>query len=400
MYRTADAGETWELTATPWSPPGVSAGFPIDMQCDPTNVDRVFVNNYGGGNYLSEDGGKSWKSASTGYTGAQVFEMGLDPNHPARVYTMTFSGLWRSEDGGLTWIGIRNGPEGMDAYRTIAVDPENSSHIFSGQYGFIESWDGGKSWAMNWDIAVLYDQDFNLENTLGGIPTFGFASSDSDRIYVGFSHELCALNHEPDCSIDNRYQGPVMLVSSDGGSSWDTAVDNNLKGRDIRSIAVDRVDPNIVYAATDLGIYKTINAGGTWTALTVPTSNPSAYAVAVDPGDSNTLLASIDRGGLYQSTDGGQTWKNASAGLEPNGSISAIIFDPSNNDLVYVSDFLSGVFRSADSGSTWTKINTGLHSRAISDIVISSDGNHLYAGSNEDGVYRLDLNGVPPAGEQ
>ena len=143
MYRTADAGKTWELTSRPWSPPGVSAGFPIDMQCDPSNVDRVFVNNYGGGNYLSEDGGRSWEGASSGYTGAQVFGMGLDADHPARVFAMTFSGLWRSEDSGLTWTGIRNGPEGMDAYRVIAVDPEDSSHIFSGQYGFIESWDGG-----------------------------------------------------------------------------------------------------------------------------------------------------------------------------------------------------------------------------------------------------------------
>lgn len=398
MYRTADAGVTWELTARPWSPPGISAGFPIDMQCDPLNVDRVFVNNYGGGNFLSEDGGKSWIGASTGYTGAQVFELDFDPDHPARIYTMSFSGLWRSDDGGVTWIGIRYGPEGFDAYRTIAVDPENSSHIFSGQYGFIESWDGGLSWSENWDISSMFDQNISLESTLGGIPTFAYAPSDPNRIYVGFSHELCALNHEPACSIDNSYQGPVMMVSSDGGSSWNSAVDNTLMGRDIRSVSVDSFNPDIAYAATDLGVYKTVNAGDSWTELTAPTSNSSAYAVAVDPGNSNQILVSIDRDGLYRSTDGGQTWKNASAGLEPNGSVSTILFDPSQNGVVYVSDFLSGVYQSTDSASTWTKINTGLHSRAISSMVISGDGNHLYAGSNEDGVYRLDLNSLPPLG--
>jgi len=83
--------------------------------------------------------------------------------------------------------------------------------------------------------------------------------------------------------------------------------------------------------------------------------------------------------------------------MEPNGSVSAIVFDPANSGVVYASDFLSGVYRSEDSGSTWLKINNGLHSRAISEIVISSNGNHLYAGSNEDGLYRLDLNGVQPA---
>lgn len=82
--------------------------------------------------------------------------------------------------------------------------------------------------------------------------------------------------------------------------------------------------------------------------------------------------------------------------MEPNSSLSAIIFDPVNTGTVFASDLLSGVYQSKDSGSTWTKINTGLHSRAIADIVISANGNHIYAGSHEDGVYRLDLNGVPP----
>ena len=172
-----------------------------------------------------------------------------------------------------------------------------------------------------------------------------------------------------------------------------------LKGRDIRAVSVDSANAEIAYAATDQGLYQTTNGGDTWTELPVPGANPSAYAVAVDPGDLKHLLVSIDRDALYQTTDGGQTWMKISAGLEPNGSISAILFDPAHQDLVYVSDLLSGVYRSADSGSSWTRINTGLHSRAISEIVISADGNHLYAGSNEDGVYRLDLTGQPPLAE-
>ena len=95
--------------------------------------------------------------------------------------------------------------------------------------------------------------------------------------------------------LRNRYQGPVMLVSSDGGSSWNSAVDDNLEGRDIRAVSVDSANAEIAYAATDQGLYQTTNGGDTWTELPVPAANSSAYAVAVDPGDSNHLLVSIDR---------------------------------------------------------------------------------------------------------
>ena len=397
MYRTEDAGITWQLTASPWSPPGVSAGFPIDMQCDPRNVNRVFVNNYGGGNYLSEDGGKSWTDASEGYTGAQIFGIDLNPNDPARIYAMSFSGLWRSDDGGNTWTGILFGPDDFDAYRAIAVDPNDSKHIFSGQYGFIESYDGGANWTVNWDMGTIYDGEISPESTLGGIPTFAFASSDTNRMYVGFSHELCALNHEPNCTAENQYTGPVLMVSQDGGNSWTRTADANLADRDIRDLAVDPTNEDIVYAASDLGVFKSENGGKNWAELPAVSQETSTYSIAVDPANPQHVLIGVDRDGAYQSLDGGMTWKNASAGMEPNGSVSAIVFDPANPMVVYASDFLSGVYRSEDGGKTWGKINNGLHSRAISEIVISADGNHLYAGSNEDGMYRLDINGVPPS---
>ena len=81
------------------------------------------------------------------------------------------------------------------------------------------------------------------------------------------------------------------------------------------------------------------------------------------------------------------------AGLEPNGSMHDIVFDPTNPSVVYASDIYSGVYRSTDSGEIWTKINSGLQSRATRGLTISADGQHLYVGTNEDGVLRLDLSG-------
>ena len=67
-------------------PPGVLAGTPIDFQCDPRDPNRVFANNYLGGNFLSEDGGKTWSNASDGYTGAQVIGVAIDPKNPAQIF--------------------------------------------------------------------------------------------------------------------------------------------------------------------------------------------------------------------------------------------------------------------------------------------------------------------------
>ena len=396
MYRTTDAGKTWELTARPWSPPGILAGYPIDMQCDPRDEDRVFVNNYGGGNYLSEDGGKTWTTASVGYTGAQVFDIDIAAGYPSRVYIMTFSGLWRTDDAGQTWIGIRNAPDGYDAFRFIAADPQNSDHVFSGQYGFLESDTAGNSYKVNWDISEIYDDEITFESTNGGIPTFVYAPSDASRIYVGFSHELCALNHEPGCMSEYRYKGPGFMVSKDGGASWEIAVDGGLEGRDVRDVAVDPENPDVVYVTTDIGIYKSTNAGASWQELSFPSQSVSAYAISIDPRAPSHLLVGIDRDSLYRSENGGDTWQNSGAGMEPNGSVSSIVFDPVNDGIIYASDILSGVYRSEDTGKTWTKINVGLQSRAISELAISSNGNHVYAGSHEDGMYRLDLNGQPP----
>jgi hypothetical protein len=81
-----------------------------------------------------------------------------------------------------------------------------------------------------------------------------------------------------------------------------------------------------------------------------------------------------------------------------NGSPSAIAFDPNNPQIIYMGDFISGSYRSEDGGFTWNKINNGLTFRNIVDLIITQDGDHLYAGTFGGGVFRLDLTGQPLGG--
>ena len=86
-----------------------------------------------------------------------------------------------------------------------------------------------------------------------------------------------------------------------------------------------------------------------------------------------------------------------SGGLIPEALVSDLVFDPTNPDTIYLADNSSGVYRSQDGGITWRAIKQGLELRAINALAISSDGQHLYAGSEGMGVFRLDFNEEPPA---
>jgi photosystem II stability/assembly factor-like uncharacterized protein len=154
----------------------------------------------------------------------------------------------------------------------------------------------------------------------------------------------------------------------------------------------------VVYAATgNHGLLKTTDGGQSWMAIYqgLPGS-PWALSVALHPADASIVYAGLGMAGLYRSEDGGQTWQPSAAGLNPEASISDMVFDPTDPQVMYASDRFSGVYRSTDGGATWTPTNLGLRTRAVNALAISSDGQHLYAATEGEGVFCLDLSGQPP----
>jgi photosystem II stability/assembly factor-like uncharacterized protein len=114
FWRSTDGGHTWAVMAGGggnlyYGPPGTPIGKPIDLQPDPRNPARLFANNYGGGNYLTEDGGTTWTTASTGYTGSQIWKVAVNAGDPRRLLAnspqprrreILGQGQPRSADGG------------------------------------------------------------------------------------------------------------------------------------------------------------------------------------------------------------------------------------------------------------------------------------------------------------
>ena len=397
VYRSEDGGHTWQLVSggeSGWGAPGVRAGFPIDFQVDPRDPNRIFANNYGGGNFLSTDGGRTWGIASKGYTGAQVRDIAVDPTDAGRVYAAARSGLFVSDDGGDEWVGLNYAPAVSLEWYVVAVDPTDPStglragsrHVLAANNWngvILQSHDGGQKW----EAASSRPADNMSWRAIA------FAPSDLKTVYAGTSAFYSAG------TFDSRMSAGGVYVSHDGGASWRAANDSTSQDANVTALAVDPRDPQTVYAATgNHGLLKTTDGGGSWTALNegLP-REPVALSVAVHPSEPGIVYVGLERAGLYRSADGGHTWQHASVGLNPEAIVSDVVFDPTDGQTMYLADRLSGVYRSTDGGATWTPINTNLRTRDVNALAISSDGEHLYAATEGEGVFRLDLNGQPPA---
>jgi len=393
VYRSDDEGQTWQRFSREndtWGPEGIIAGFPIDMQCDPSDPMRVFVNNYLGGNFLSEDGGQTWVSASKGYTGELVRQVVIAPGQPGTIYAGGRTGVFRSDDGGGTWVGLTYPPPEMGSIRFneisgLAVDPTDANHLITAAHDLptvLYSYDGG----LSWDV-VAQPGEPPVPN--GPPAIIVFAPSDPVTVYVALASPECrdgTFTSSQECDSP----GMGVYVSHDSGTTWSPVGGEQAVDTAVIALAVHPTDANTVYASMPTaGVFLTNDGGQTWTPSDAGLPSIPVISLAIDPSDPKVLFAGLAGGSVYKSTDGGLSWVQSSAGLDPNARITSIAIDPNSTQVVYVADFLSGVYVSTDSGEIWHAINEGLQHRAVNVLALSEDGMVLYAGVEGSGVYRL-----------
>jgi photosystem II stability/assembly factor-like uncharacterized protein len=393
FFRSTDGGQTWQAFLNrggrSWGPEGILTGFPIDVQADPRDPRRVFVNNYGGGNFLTVDGGASWALASSGYTGAPVTAVAVSRQDPAVVYANTKSGPFRSRDGGETWVGIN--PVNLRPVSEggrIAVDPEDHNHVLmsSAHQGLtFESTDAGDTWQL------VTDYQEELQGTPGirfqqGMQALVFAPSWRLKVYGGFGFQQCVLYH---ASCDTQTIVGV-LTSEDGGRIWTRRTGTGLDTSSVPAIAIHPQNQDVAWAGTlGKGIFKTTDGGSRWTAASTGLGDLSVEALAVDPTRPDVLYAGTFSKGVYKSRDGGTTWAASSNGMKDTAEIKALVVHPRQPDVVYAGSYESGVYASTNAGASWALINNGLRNRAIRALSVSQDGSVLYAGTFGEGVFRL-----------
>lgn len=227
---------------------------------------------------------------------------------------------------------------------------------------------------------------------------------------AGRARALAGVPSQPNVFYIGFDNGGVWR-STDYGSTWLPLFDNQPTGS-IGAIAVAPSDPNVIYVGSgagiirpDLavgdGIYKSTDAGRTWTHLGLHDTQMIAY-IDVDPKDPNRLFVAAlghpygpnAERGIFRSTDGGQSFQKVLYKDEYTSG-NDVRIDPSNPSVVYAAlwqqqqSFIegggfggagNGIFKSVDGGTTWKQLTEGLPSVIEANIAIApSNPNVLYA---------------------
>lgn len=174
---------------------------------------------------------------------------------------------------------------------------------------------------------------------------------------------------EPDSAILSRTTGQSLSAGSTGGvlGTWQALGPGNVGGR-TRAILIDPITPNTMYAAGVAGgVWKTTNGGASWSPLDDFMANIAVSSMAFEPGNSSVIYAGTGEGffnadgvqgaGIFKSLDAGATWTRlaSTTGIDFQFVNDLVVGNGANSQHVYAAT-RSGVWRSIDGGTSWAMI--------------------------------------------
>ncbi len=303
---------------------------------------------------LSVDGGRSWQ-ATTGFSSWEINDFTWHPTDAQTVWAGTLSGPYKSTDGGRTWTSKRMGlPVGDYPHsapvQKVVFDPTDVNHLLA----------------------------------FGGNQR-EFAQGGTGALHYG-----------------------LVYASHDGGAHWSTLanIGTNLNVLDVVHAARDLA--TLYVAVQSRGVFKSDDDGRTWSAASRGLPNLEVRGLAIDPENRNVVWAALDHyptptggvyrpGGIYKTTDGGQLWSPANHGLpqnakaSPSFSTSMYSVHRAADGTLYTADqgyANQGRYRSIDGGANWTpagtKFNKFYPAGAMPYVWASSAAsNRIIAGSSD-----------------
>lgn len=447
--RGSGLDENWQAIG-----PTNLAGRVLSLAWHPTNTNIIYCGSASGGLWKTTDQGASWTSLTDNLPSLAIGTVALDPNDANVIYIGTGegsynidavygAGIFKSTDGGTSWnaTGLAWQQSQGASINKIVIDPTNSQIVYAASSrqisggGVYKSVNGGTSWTryhtgdvkdlvMHPDSAnVLYcavgypwghadNGVFRSENSgvtwtrlSSGLPSatsmgraaLSIAESNPAELYLGLSQTI---------SAGAGFAG--MYHSTDAGASWtlQSTTPNMYAAQGWYNIVckVHPTNPAIVYSS-GLDAYKSTDSGVSWVRKSVWSypSGHSQYAHADHhelvfmPGNPNTIIVGTD-GGLFKSTNGGDTWSGINTGLSTfqfyamdhdfldptvawggtqdngtnrynNSSIWTASLggdggycnvDFTNSSIVYAETQRGSHYKTLNGGGTWSTINSGI----------------------------------------
>jgi photosystem II stability/assembly factor-like uncharacterized protein len=433
VAKTADSGKTWTLVwkdsdkSAPnvhdaWVDDRFGPGWgenPLTLGvadqdasiCYGTDLGRTMRTDDGGATwtalYSRKEPGAAW--TTTGLDVTTSYGVHFDPFDAKRQFiTYTDIGLFRSEDGGRSWMGSTEGipRQWVNTTYWVEFDPQVRGRVWSVNSN-THDLPRPKMWRHN---SVL--------NYKGGV----CHSDDGGRTWVksNTGMEPTAPTHillDPTSPPDARVlyvaaYGRGVYKSTDGGKSW-TLKNSGIPPKEpfawrlardsqgaLYVILARRSEDGSIGGPGDGALYKSIDGAETWTPIQLPAGVNGPNGLAIDPQAPGRLyLAAWARaagmhgegGGIYLSEDGGKNWRQV---LERDRHVYDVTVDARDPKVLYATGFESSAWRSTDRGEHWTRIpgfNFKWGHRVIPDPV---DSAKIYVTTFGGSVWHGQVNGA------
>jgi photosystem II stability/assembly factor-like uncharacterized protein len=370
-FNTTDGGKNWNalysrrVPGGEWTTTGLDPTTNYGIFFDPFDHNHQFIAYTDIGLFSSEDGGKSWKSATA---------HGVPVKWTNTTYWLAFDPKVR----GRMWIAT--------SYDHDLPRPkmwkDGSVEEFEG--GVCISTDGGRTWTVsNTGMAPTAATDIILDPT---------SPVNARVLYVtGF--------------------GDGVYKSTDGGKTW-TLKNEGITQKDPFAWRIERAGDGTLYLLVareswdgsignsgDGAIYKSTDGADSWTPVKLPQGVNGPNGLAIDPRNPQRLyLAAWPRavgmhgegGGVYLSTNGGKSWKQI---FDRETHVYDVTIDPKNPDTVYAAGYDSSAWISRDRGERWTRIS-GPNFHWMQRVIPDPDHpGKVYIATFGGSIWHGDLNG-------
>ena len=313
---------------------------------------------FGNGILKSTDGGFTWTHVSGDFfVGVSTARLAVDPNNANHLYAAVLRGrggarrvsppihstygLWESTDGGVSWTLLMAAPATSLGATDVRIDPQTPSVLYSSFWGdaIYKSTDGGATWT-----PIMNGLPTNA-NFAAGLTRFSLGLSHpagaSAVLYTGFDwvENTPAATHHAGRIFKSVDQGATW-VQLPTGSGLNTVLDycgtqcfyDNV-------VEADPTNPDVVFVAGSFGynmsppsggIFRSTDGGQTWKNLGW-NQHPDFHAVAFDPSNTANVVIGSDGGVWYSTSRGGRnsasdplnavTWQDLNGGVTPGGGV-------------------------------------------------------------------------------